>query len=143
MMRVVLDTNVIVSGVVGIRRRESVPGQILRLLHAKRIEVITSDVLLAEIERTLSLDYFAQRTERWDRAKTLDTFREEGIKTTVTVNVEGVASHPEDDLILARALSAQVDYLVTGDKQLLARDGYEGLRIVSPRDFLGLFEGTA
>jgi len=143
MMRVVLDTNVIVSGVVGIRRRESVPGQILRLFHAKRIEVITSDVLLAEIERTLSLDYFAQRTERWDRAKTLDTFREEGIKTTVTVNVEGVASHPEDDLILARALSAQVDYLVTGDKQLLARDGYEGLRIVSPRDFLGLFEGTA
>ncbi|MGB3306662.1 MAG: putative toxin-antitoxin system toxin component, PIN family [Thermomicrobiales bacterium] len=143
MMRVVLDTNVIVSGVVGIRRRESVPGQILRLFHAKRIEVITSDVLLAEVERTLSLDYFAQRTERWDRAKTLDTFREEGIKTTVTVNVEGVASHPEDDLILATALSAHVDYLVTGDKQLLARDGYEGLRIVSPRDFLGLFEGTA
>ena len=142
MMRVVLDTNVIVSGIVGVHRSTSVPGKILRLFHAKRIEVVTSDVLLAEIQRTLSLDYFAQRTERWDRAKALDALSTDGAKTTLTVTVGGVASHPEDDLILATALSARVDYLVTGDKQLLARDGYEGLRIVSPRDFLDLLEGT-
>jgi len=143
MIRVVLDTNVIVSGVVGIRRSASVPGQILNLFHAKEIEVITSDALLAEIERTLSLDYFTQRTERLDREMALDVLRTYGVKITLTVTVEGVASHPEDDLILATALSAQVDYLVTGDKQLLARDGYEGLSIVSPRAFLDLLEGTA
>ena len=85
--------------------------------------MVTSDVLLAEIQRTLSLDYFAQRTERWDRAKALDALSTDGVKTTLTVTVGGVASHPEDDLFLATALSARVDYLVTGDKQLLARDG--------------------
>jgi predicted nucleic acid-binding protein len=49
--------------------------------------------------------------------------------------VQGVASHPEDDLILATAVSAQADYLVTGDRQLLALGRYQGVEIVTPRAF--------
>jgi predicted nucleic acid-binding protein len=49
--------------------------------------------------------------------------------------VQGVASHPEDDLILATAVSAQADYLVTGDRQLLALGEYQGAQIVTPRAF--------
>jgi predicted nucleic acid-binding protein len=50
--------------------------------------------------------------------------------------VEGVATHPEDDLILATALSGQVDYLVTLDQQLLRLGSYGGVQIVSPQAFL-------
>lgn len=58
----------------------------------------------------------------------------------VTARLEGVASHPEDDLILATAISAEVEYLVTGDKQLLAHDGYRRLRIIAPREFLDIIQ---
>jgi predicted nucleic acid-binding protein len=61
-------------------------------------------------------------------------------RTPVTVVVAGIATHPEDDLVLAAAVSAGADYLVTGDKQLLRIGRYEGVTIVSPRDFLTLLD---
>ena len=36
----------------------------------------------------------------------------------ITAHVQGVATHAEDDLVLATAESAQADYLITGDKKL-------------------------
>jgi predicted nucleic acid-binding protein len=54
--------------------------------------------------------------------------------------VTGVASHPEDDPILATAVSASADYLVTGDRQLQRLGSYRGVSIVSPREFLDLLD---
>lgn len=54
----------------------------------------------------------------------------------ITVEVSGIASHPEDDLVLATAVSAGVYRLVTGDKGLLSVGRYEGVVVYSPRDFL-------
>jgi predicted nucleic acid-binding protein len=56
------------------------------------------------------------------------------------VTVTGVATHPEDDLVLAAAVSAGADYLVTGDRKLQALDTFEGVRILSPRQFLDMIE---
>ena len=50
--------------------------------------------------------------------------------------MSGVATHPEDDLVLATAVSAQADYLVTRDRQLLKLGSYQGVAIVSPTEFL-------
>jgi predicted nucleic acid-binding protein len=58
----------------------------------------------------------------------------------ITVDVEGVATHLEDDLVLATAISGNVDYLVTLDRQLLTFGEYRGVRIVSTREFLALLE---
>jgi predicted nucleic acid-binding protein len=56
----------------------------------------------------------------------------------ITIVVEGVATHPEDDLILAIALSGGVDYLVTLDRQLLALESYGGVRILTPQAFFAI-----
>lgn len=58
--------------------------------------------------------------------------------TALTVVVEGVASHAEDDLVLSTAASANADYLMTGDAGLLAIRWYGSTQIVSPRDFLDI-----
>jgi len=60
--------------------------------------------------------------------------------TTLTQDVHGVATHPEDDLILATAVSGQTDYLVTGDAHLQRLGTYQGIVIVSPRQFLEVLE---
>ncbi len=62
----------------------------------------------------------------------------DALLTPLTVEVHGVATHPEDDLILATALSGQADYLVTGDRQLLNLGSYQGVTILTPRSFLEL-----
>jgi predicted nucleic acid-binding protein len=56
--------------------------------------------------------------------------------------VSGVATHREDDQILAAAVSARAEYLVTGDKQLQQLGIYQGVRVISPRAFLDLLEAT-
>jgi predicted nucleic acid-binding protein len=58
------------------------------------------------------------------------------VSIQITVEVHGVVTHLEDDLILATAASARTDYLVTGDRQLLALGSHAGALIVGPRRFL-------
>ena len=47
-----------------------------------------------------------------------------------------VCRDPEDDNILAAAVSADCDCIITGDKDLLVLKQYEGVQILSPRHFL-------
>lgn len=64
------------------------------------------------------------------------------VSVAITVEVREVATHPEDDLILATAVSAHADYLVTGDRQLQALGIFRGVTIVSPRRFLAVLEAS-
>jgi predicted nucleic acid-binding protein len=54
--------------------------------------------------------------------------------------VTGVVRDPNDDMVVACALEARADYIVTRDKDLLSLGTYEGIRIVTPRQFLDLLE---
>jgi predicted nucleic acid-binding protein len=59
-----------------------------------------------------------------------------------STTVAGVAPHPEDDLVLAAAVTAEADFLVTGDKRFLAVGSYAGVTILSPRAFLDVLEAV-
>lgn len=54
----------------------------------------------------------------------------------------GIATHPEDDLVLATVLNAHVEYFVTGDRQLQKPETIGGTPIVSPAVFLAMLDGT-
>lgn len=140
MIRATFDTNVIASGVLGYERDASAPGRILRRWLDGAFALITSDHLIAETKRTLANAYFVERVRSEVRLLTETALAQRAVRTDITAVVGGVASHPEDDLILATAVSAGADYLVTGDRQLLKLSAYEGVEIVSPRDFLSILE---
>jgi len=137
-IRAVLGANIVASGVLGFDRDESPPGTILRAWFRRTFELITSDALLLEIEHTLDDGYFAPRVDARIALLTLMAVRHDATRTAITATVVGVATHPEDDLVLAAAVSAAADYLVTGDKQLLRLGSFRGVLIVSPRGFLAL-----
>jgi predicted nucleic acid-binding protein len=54
--------------------------------------------------------------------------------------VQGIGEDTEDDLGLATAIAGQAEYLVTGDRHLQGIGAYEGVIIVSPRQFLTILE---
>jgi uncharacterized protein len=123
------DANVLASGFV---RPHGPPGQLLQLWSGGLFTLIVSEPLISETQRTLDKPYFSQRLTSEQRAANIALLRREAVVTALTVEVSGVATHPEDDLVLAAALSASADYLVTGDHKLQALGGYHGIRIVSP-----------
>lgn len=143
MIRAVLDTNTIASGAARFRDGISPPVLILQAWALERFEMLISESLFSEVVRTLSKPYFVARVEPEIHVATLAALRNEATPVALTTTVSGVATHPEDDLVLATAVSAEADYLVTGDKKLQQIGQFRGVSIVSPRDFLTLLETRA
>jgi predicted nucleic acid-binding protein len=54
-----------------------------------------------------------------------------------------VVRDPNDDVILASAIAAGADYLVTRDKNLLSLGAYEGISIIKPETFLHVLRGQS
>jgi uncharacterized protein len=131
----VLDTNVLASGFVGHGWNSAVV-QVLDAWRARMYQLVLSDHILDELEQAFSDPYFRRRLAHEDIIADLRLLREQAILTPITVTITGVATHPEDDLVLATAVSAKADYLVTGDGQLQKLRMFGGVSIVSPRAFL-------
>jgi putative PIN family toxin of toxin-antitoxin system len=142
MKRAVFDTNLIASGLAGYRRDESTPGALLRRWFARDFTLVMSEPLLTEVKRTLAKPYFVATTTPANRTFMLSALREQTAWTDLTTIVSGIATHPEDDLVLATAVSASADYLVTGDGPLQRLRHDLTVPIISPRDFLTLLEET-
>jgi putative PIN family toxin of toxin-antitoxin system len=138
-IRAVLDTNVIVAALLV---QLGLPWRILAAAYASTFLCFTSDAINTEVFRTLGRErvrrkYPIEPTE----VERLRRFLESRpVHVSITATVQGVATHPEDDLILATAVSAQADYLVTGDRQLLALRTFQGVQIVNPRDFVAILD---
>lgn len=141
MIRAVLDTNVLVSGFAGYQLATSTPGELIRRWRRRDFTLVVSHHLLAEVDRTLTNPYFARRLPHRQITGASRLLRTKAELTAITVTIAGVATHPEDDLVLAAAVSAKVDYLVTGDRQLLQLRTYRGIILLSPRAFLTYLEG--
>lgn len=139
MITAVVDTNVLASGFVrGLRA--SPPVQIVDAWHSDRYTLIVSEHIITELTRTLADPYFQSHIGADQAVRLLTLLKRRAILIAVTIEVHGVATHPEDDLILATAVSAEAQYLVTGDAKLQRLRHNQGVTIVSPREFLEILE---
>jgi putative PIN family toxin of toxin-antitoxin system len=135
----VLDTNVLASGFIN---PEPPPGQLLAAWRRGLYVLVVSDHILTELARTFRRPYFSRRLSPTQQATNLTLLQHQASRIDLTVSVSGVASHPEDDLILATARSGHAEYLVTGDERLRKRVGptYQGITIASPQEFLNILQ---
>lgn len=135
MISAVLDTNILASGTV---TTSTPPGQILDAWHDGQFELVTSEHIIDELKRTLQKPYFQKYLKVYDVDAFVDLLRNEATVIPITVDIKGIATHSEDDLILATAISAKANYIVTGDGPLLRKigDSYRGVIILTPSDFL-------
>jgi uncharacterized protein len=131
-MRVVIDTNVFVSGLM---LPASVPGRILAAAIAGGFEIVLCEAVLEEIGAALRYPKVRKRIalsdEELDRYVQALRFIADVVDPAgETVSVPG---HRDDDVILAILLVAKADWLVTGDTALLAlADKYP---IATPAEF--------
>ncbi len=142
MISAVLDANTLASGILGFRNPNSVPGSLLRLWRKEIFTLITSKHIRNEVKDLLHKPYFTKHLspQEISRAQALLQFRAKQV--LITEDIEGVTTSPEDDLVLATAVSAKADYLVTGDGPLLRKVGriYQGVNLITPNDFLKILQ---
>lgn len=129
-MRLVIDTNVVVSAQVW----GGTPRKLLELAAAGEVSLFTSAPLLAELARVLA--YPKVLTTLQARGFSLDDlvlgYAELATVVTPAAITSTVTADPADDLVLATALAAQVDLAVTGDKRhLLVLGSFQGIPIVT------------
>ena len=131
-MRVLLDTNVVVSAILF----GGVPRQLLEAALAGDLDLVTSQPLLAELEMVLT------RKFQFPTSMTASIRAElEALSALVEpVQIERVTRTVADDLVLATAVAGAAEVLVTGDKELLGIGSYEDIPIQSPRDFADMLK---
>jgi len=133
-VRVVLDTNVLISAILFGGK----PRDILRLIIRGQINASISPNLEIEFKDVLSRPKFKLTAEEcFIISKEI-----EALITMVfpRTSVKVIQPDPDDNAVLECAIEAEADYIVTGGPHLLGLGGFKGIKIVTPSEFLQKFK---
>ncbi len=131
-MRVVLDTNVLISALVW---PHGVPSQVVGLARQGRIRSVVSPVLLDEFRRVLQ-EKFEFQSDFTEVAVEMILGHSDVIVPRRALRV--IRADPDDDRVLECAVEGRAGTIVTGDRHLLVLKDFQGIRILTPREFLTL-----
>jgi len=129
-LRVVIDTNVFVSSFLGGR-----PRQVIDLWKRGEIVLCLSKAILDEYVDVLHRLGLGAEEEL---AELLAVFKK-GVHLVFTAKTPSLAivkDDPTDDKFIECAVKLDAEYIVTGDKALKAVGEYQGVKILSPKEFL-------
>lgn len=136
-MRIVLDTNVLLSGLLS---PSGPPGSILRLITAAAVRICYDARILVEYRQVLLRPAFPFTEIQVDSL--LDQLQADGDLVAALPLVERLPD-PEDEIFLEVALSGNAQYLVTGNLKHYPAQKRQGVRVESPRAFLELFRNRS
>lgn len=139
-IRAVVDTNVLVSGLFGIKNSPS--SQILQAIRNQKVILVTSPVILEEVSGVISRERIIKLTKmaEEERKRFIDELIERSDVTAGKQLSKMVGRDAKDDKFLACAYEAKADYLVTGDEDLLVLKEYVGTKIIKPREFIEILK---
>lgn len=132
-MRIVLDTNVALSALLW----RGVPYRLLQVIRRhEHAQIFTSAVLLAELGEVLNRPTSAKRLAFIGRAahEVLADYIDAVELVTPLSTPRVIAADPDDDQVIAAAVAAEADLLVSGDRHLLALGSHRGICIVTPAE---------
>ncbi|MEX2498733.1 MAG: putative toxin-antitoxin system toxin component, PIN family [Wenzhouxiangellaceae bacterium] len=137
-MRVVLDTNVVISALLW----RSTPYRLLEAIRRhESVTLYSSPVLLEELADVIARPALSRRLAAIGKtAREILADYLEAIELIEPVTVPRIARDPDDDHVLACALAATAELTVSGDQDLLEIADYEGTSIVTPAEALRRIE---
>ncbi len=137
-LRVVVDTNVLISGLLGIRNSPS--SRILNAIRAQKIILVSSPLIIQEIGEVINRKRIIKLTKMnpKERIDFIGKLIERSDITEGKQLSEIVGRDIQDDKFLACGIEGKADYIITGDRDLLVLKKYQGLKIVTPREFIDI-----
>ncbi|MBS3167009.1 putative toxin-antitoxin system toxin component, PIN family [Candidatus Woesearchaeota archaeon] len=128
-MRVVLDTNVFISGIFW---EGNFCSQIINKWKEGKFQLISSEEIIEELVKTLKTFKISMDKELIEEWKNL--ILENSIMIDVPICANIVKEDPEDDKFIWAAVYGQVDFIISQDKHLLKLKEYENIKILTPEE---------
>lgn len=128
LVRVLLDTNILISAI-GFGGE---PRKVFLLALQKKIQGVTSPILLAELREVISKKFPKLTPHLTGIEKVIK-------KTFIIVQPEmtiTILKDTDDNRVLEAAVAGKCEYIVTGDRELLELDTFRGIKIVPVVRFL-------
>jgi len=129
-MKVVLDTNVLVSGIFFY----GPPAGILRAWSQGKFQLVLSPEILDEYKRVSA--ELAVKFPDIDIQRILDLVVVHSEVCSPAALPQQVCEDPGDDKFFAAAIDTRTKIIVSGDKHLLRESGYQGVSVLTPRQFV-------
>jgi putative PIN family toxin of toxin-antitoxin system len=139
-VRAVIDTNVLLAALLW----RGPPHALLEQVRAGTLSMVSSPALLAELADVIGrakFDAILVKTNT-SRERSLAQVRQLADVIEPPPLREPVCRDPDDDQVLALALAAKVDLIVSGDNDLLSLGSFEGIPIIAPAQARGLVEAA-
>lgn len=138
-MRVVLDTNVIVSAFLS---PTGAPAQLLAHLEQEAFELLVSDPILAEYRRALNYEKVRSLhgMDSAEIASLIEDMQAAAVLVDPTESLDAVQQDPEDNKFFECAVAGGATYIVSGDSgagaNVQAVGAFRGIAVISPALFL-------
>lgn len=126
-LRAVLDTNIVIAGLLW----SGPPNRLLRVV-GQGLDLYTSRTLIDELAKTLTRRKFAQRIA--SQSTDIDALIEDYLglaELVVPASIPRICRDPDDDHVIACAIAARAEIIVSGDRDLLELGRYGDVRIIS------------
>lgn len=126
-MRVALDTNIYISAILF----GGLPELPIRLARSRKLTLLISEPIIAELAGVLRTKF------NWNQDQVREVEKElQAIATVVkTKSVISAVSDDPDNRVLECAVDGHADLIVSGDSHLTTLELYNGIRIITPRQF--------
>jgi uncharacterized protein len=133
MIRVVADTNIFISALMF----GGLPGTFLDLAFVTSFQLVTSPVLLDELDEKLRAKF---EVSSEDAALIRARLQSCALVMRPGFALKVIEEDPDDDRVLECAVAGEADYVVSGDRHLLKLGSYEGTPIMTLRQFMDAIE---
>lgn len=135
-MRAVLDANIVLSALLSPLGH---PAQILEAWKRKLFTLVACNELVAELRDATARPFFRARLRPGAAALLIVSIQDLAFYCQ-DLSAGPVAPDPKDSYLLALVEAAEVEFLVTGDKELLGLGSHKTTKIISAREFAAMFD---
>ena len=134
MHRVVIDTNVLISGII---QKRGFPFKIVSAWEDGSIILVTSAAMIEEARKVLEYPKIKEKytLEEGEIRQTVLNLMRYSVFVDDIPRLDVIKEDPSDNVILATAVKGSADYIVSGDAHLLKVNSFRGIRVVTPKDF--------
>ena len=129
-MNIVLDTNVFISGIFF----SGPPYEILRAWKNSRLQIVLTQQILEEYQRVA--ESLADKFPTVDILPIIELLSIHGLIISADGYEISLCDDPDDDKFIECALASNIKIIISGDKHLLNISGYQGIKVLKPREFV-------
>jgi len=135
MIKVCLDTNVFVSGIIS---PSGAPYEVLEAWRNRELVLLTSDEIITEVSKVLQYPKIKSAFSLTDEEieKYVSLLSKYSQRTPGELKIDVIAEDPSDNMFLVCAVEGKADFIISGDNHLLQIGTYQGIQIVTPREFI-------